>query len=117
MTLTVKTINNITVAEIVGDLDRSTSLEIQEQFLPHIHRGTRVLLDMSRVNYMSSAGLRMLLVMYREVKAREATIALAGLSERLQDIMAVTGFLKHFTVYPIVEKGIAALQQEVEHLQ
>ena len=114
MTLTVKTMNNITVAEIVGDLDRSTSLEIQEQFLPHIHRGTRVLLDMSRVNYMSSAGLRMLLVMYREVKAREATIALAGLSERLLDIMAVTGFLKHFTVSPTVEKGIAALQKESE---
>ncbi len=116
MTLTVKTINNVTVAEIVGDLDRSTSLEIQEQFLPHIHRGTRVLLDMSHVNYMSSAGLRMLLVMYREVKAREATIALAGLSERLLDIMAVTGFLKHFTVSATVEEGIAVLQQGVESI-
>ncbi|GAK50055.1 anti-sigma factor antagonist [Candidatus Moduliflexus flocculans] len=114
MTLTIKMINTVTVAEIVGDLDRSTSLEIQEQLLPHIRSGTRVLLDMSHVNYMSSAGLRMLLVMYREVKAREATIALAGLSERLKDIMAVTGFLKHFTVSPTVADGIAALRKESE---
>lgn len=114
MTLTVKTINSVTVAEITGDLDRGTSLEIQEQLLPHIHSGTQVLLDMSHVNYMSSAGLRMLLVMYREVKAREATIALAGLSERLKDIMAVTGFLKHFTVSSTVADGIAALRKESE---
>ena len=114
MTLTVKTINTVTIAEITGDLDRGTSLEIQEQLLPHIRSGTRVLLDMSQVNYMSSAGLRMLLVMYREVKTREATIALAGLSERLKDIMAVTGFFKHFTVSPTVMDGIAALRKESE---
>ena len=110
ITVNQRTQEGIQVAEIIGDIDRSTAQEIEARLLPQIQAGTRLILDMRGVNYMSSAGLRMLLIMYRELKEHQGEIALSGLSDRLQDIMAVTGFLKHFTICQSVEQGVALLQ-------
>ena len=46
--------------------------------------------------YMSSAGLRMLLVIYRTIVGQGGKVVLVGLSEELQDTMALTGFLDFF---------------------
>ncbi len=110
ITINQRTQEGILVAEIIGDIDRSTAQEIEARLLPQIQAGTRLILDMRGVNYMSSAGLRMLLIMYRELKEHQGEIALSGLSDRLQDIMAVTGFLKHFAICQSVEQGVALLQ-------
>lgn len=110
ITVNQRTQEGIQVAEIIGDIDRSTAQEIEARLLPQIQAGTRLILDMRGVNYMSSAGLRMLLIMYRELKEHQGEIALSGLPDRLQDIMAVTGFLKHFTICQSVEQGVALLQ-------
>ena len=114
ITVNQRTQEGIQVAEIIGDIDRSTAQEIEARLLPQIQAGTRLILDMRGVNYMSSAGLRMLLIMYRELKEHQGEIALSGLSDRLQDIMAVTGFLKHFTICQSVEQGVALLQSPPE---
>ena len=114
ITVNQRTQDGIQVAEIIGDIDRSTAQEIEARLLPQIQAGTRLILDMRGVNYMSSAGLRMLLIMYRELKEHQGEIALSGLSDRLQDIMAVTGFLKHFTICQSVEQGVALLQTPPE---
>ena len=114
ITVNQRTQEGIQIAEIIGDIDRSTAQEIEARLLPQIQAGTRLILDMRGVNYMSSAGLRMLLIMYRELKEHQGEIALSGLSDRLQDIMAVTGFLKHFTICQSVEQGVALLQSPPE---
>ena len=113
MEIAIQQQDELSIVALSGELNSQTASLAQERLTPLGEPGCRVVLDLGQVSYMSSAGLRMLLVMYREVKARDATIALAGLSERLQDIMAVTGFLKHFTVSPTVEEGIAALEKEI----
>ena len=69
----------------------------------------RVLLDMSGVNYISSAGLRALLMLYRQMAANDGQVALCGLTESIQDVMSVTGFLEFFAAYDTLEEGLAAL--------
>jgi len=59
---------------------------------------------------MSSAGLRMLLAMYRQVKSSDAHVVLAGLSEEIEDTMSMTGFLRFFTTSETVEAGLAVLK-------
>lgn len=112
MELNIKTINKVNVVEIIGDIDGKTAPEIQQQLQSEIGADPKILLDMSKVEYMSSAGLRMLLSMYRQVKESDGRIVLAGLSEEIQDIMSVTGFLSHFTTYSTVDDGLNALQEE-----
>ena len=61
-----------------GELDANTSPVAQQQILPLATPGGRMLLDMTGVTFMSSAGLRLLLTTYREVAARNGKVALAA---------------------------------------
>lgn len=109
MKIDVKTIGPVTLVEMSGDIDGRTAAEVQEQILLLVRPGGRILLDMGRVGYMSSAGLRMLLTTYRQVYYNKGQIALAGISKELEDTMFMTGFLRFFTAYDTVEAGLAAL--------
>ena len=112
MELHISTKDSVIIVDIDGDIDGKTAHEIQEQLLPQIHAGSKVLLDMNGVGYMSSAGLRMLLSMYRRTQSHDGRIALAGLSQEISDIMAMTGFINHFTVCDSIEAGIRELNKE-----
>jgi|RhiMetdeSRZDD1v2_1073273.scaffolds.fasta_scaffold410377_2 anti-sigma B factor antagonist len=109
MEINVKSIAQVTVVEIVGDIDSNTAPQAQEQVLPLAQQGTRILLDMSGVEYMSSAGLRMLLSMYRQISRQNGGIVLVGLNEEIKDTMAITGFLNFFITRDTVDEGLQAL--------
>ncbi len=48
-----------TLAVIIGDIDGKTASIVQERVLPLVSSGKNCLLDMGKVEYMSSAGLRL----------------------------------------------------------
>lgn len=110
MDITTKTVQGVTVVHIVGDIDGKTAPELQEQVSALVQPGIKILLDMTRVDYMSSAGLRMLLATYRQVSSSDGHIVLAGLSEDIKDTMSMTGFLRFFATYETLEAGLAALK-------
>jgi anti-sigma B factor antagonist len=110
MDLTVREVGGVQVVELSGALDANTSPVAQQQILLLVAQGARILLDMQRVSFMSSAGLRLLLSTYRAVTAGSATVALAGLSPDLRDTMSATGFLPFFAIYDTQESGLQALQ-------
>lgn len=110
MDVKVSRVGAVDVVALSGELDANTSPVAQQQILPLATEGARILLDMTGVTYMSSAGLRLLLATYREVVARNGKVALSTLSEDLKDTMSVTGFLTFFTVHDDMEAGLHALQ-------
>lgn len=109
MKITISTLKQATVVSIEGDLDASTAPEAQAKILPLAESGAKIALDMSRVPYMSSAGLRMLLATYRAIAGKGGKVVLVGLSSDLQDTMSLTGFLDFFTHYDSLDAGLANL--------
>jgi anti-sigma B factor antagonist len=109
MEITVKPVGQVTVIEISGEIDSNTAPQAQERILPLAEPGSKLLLDMSGVEYMSSAGLRMLLSMYRQVAQHNGSIVLVGLAEEIKDTMSITGFLNFFTTRDTVDEGLKAL--------
>lgn len=99
----------VPVAAIAGEIDGKTAPQAQAQLMPVIERAGRVLMDMTGVSYMSSAGLRILLLLYRQATARDGKVVLVGLTDQIRDTMAMTGFLKYFMVCGSVEEGLEAL--------
>ena len=112
MEINVKNREDVKVVELSGDVDANTAPEVQKRVLPLAEPGSKVLVDMTKVPYMSSAGLRMLLSLYRQTEAKEGKLVLVGLSEDLQDTMSVTGFLNFFTTGNTLEEGLAALRSD-----
>jgi len=109
MEINVKSIGEVTVVEISGDIDSNTAPQTQEQVLPLAQPGSKILLDLNGVEYMSSAGLRMLLSMYRQISRGSGGIVLVGLGEEIKDTMSITGFLNFFTTRDTVDEGLQAL--------
>jgi len=109
MEITSRKVDDVTVVEIAGELTAQTAGKSQDEVLMLAEPHARMILDMSRVSFMSSAGLRMLLVLYRTIKGRGGEISIVGLSEDLQNTMSVTGFLNLFHHHRTLEAGLADL--------
>lgn len=96
---------DITIVTLAGEVDANTAPKIHEVILPLAEPGSKILLDMTAVPYMSSAGLRLLLYLYRQTTGNSAQLVLVGLSEELIDTMSVTGFLDFFTTRTTLAEG------------
>lgn len=110
MDININTVEQITVVTLAGDIDASNAADVQKEVLPLVQAESRILMDMRKVPYMSSAGLRMLLSLYRQVTAKDGKVVLVGLSEEIRDTMSVTGFLDFFITCETVDSGLAVLK-------
>jgi anti-sigma B factor antagonist len=110
MDINIHHIDDITIVELNGVFDSNTAYSVQETILPLADSSSKLLLDMSNVTYMSSAGLRILLLLYRRISENIGRIIVTGLSESLSEVMAITGFLDFFTVATNRDVGLENLR-------
>ncbi|MFI6731659.1 STAS domain-containing protein [Nonomuraea sp. NPDC050451] len=99
----------VTVISLEGQLDSETAPRVQQDLQALFPSEGLIVLDLSRTLYMSSAGLRVLLLVYRQAQHGTVRLALTGLSPDVRAIMEATGFLGFFTVVESVEQGVEAL--------
>jgi anti-sigma B factor antagonist len=109
MNVQVRQENGIDVIELEGSLDGKTAPEVREQIRPVLSRAEKLILDLSHVGYLSSAGLRLLLLTYREVTARKGKVVLLGVSQDIKMVMSHTGFLTFFTLADSREQATQAV--------
>lgn len=107
---------SVSLIDLVGDVDGGTAPLVQADVLAAAEPGVKMILNMSQVGYMSSAGLRMLLSVYRQVSMQEGKVILVGLAEEIQDTMSVTGFLDFFTTTDTLEQAFTALELKASAL-
>jgi anti-sigma B factor antagonist len=99
---------SVTRVELEGSIDGKTAPQIREELSLSLPQVQNLIIDMTRVDYLSSAGLRLLLLVYREVTARKGKLVLVGVSPEIRTVMSHTGFLSFFT--------LADSQQEAVHV-
>ena len=101
--------NGILTVRLEGSLDGKTAPEAREHLQRFLAANSKLILDLSKVDYLSSAGLRLLLVLYRELTARKGKLALLGVSEDIRTVMSHTGFLSFFTLVDSEVEAVAAV--------
>ena len=85
--------NEVTTVVAGGRLDVMGAPEIEASCKKLISEGTkRLLLDMASVEYISSAGLRSLLVLAKAMKASGGTLVLCSLTAAVREVMEISGF-------------------------
>ncbi|MBF2057632.1 MAG: anti-sigma factor antagonist [Cyanobacterium sp. T60_A2020_053] len=105
MEIKITTQDNLQIVAIEGDIDSSVASDVTEKIVPLATENAQVILEMTAVEYMSSAGLRTLLSMHRQATNNSAKLILVGLSEDIKDTMSVTGFLDFFTTADSLEEA------------
>lgn len=98
MQVDVRDAGGVIFIEPVGDIDGKTAPEFQAAVLGLIQPAARIVLNLKQVGFMSSAGLRSVLLIYREAKSRHAKVVLSQLNDDIRSSMSATGFLSFFVV-------------------
>lgn len=95
---------DITVIQIIGKLDSNTSAEFEKQILALINSGeNKFLIDGSKLDYISSAGLRVLLFSAKKLKASGGKIILSSLKDHIREVFDIAGFSAIFPIFETAE--------------
>ncbi len=81
-----------------GRLDTATAPQLQEVLIPAFDEAEDVVLDFEKLAYVSSAGLRVLLMGQKEAKKKSGSLALRGVSEDIMEVLEMTGFADMLTI-------------------
>ncbi len=111
MKIDIHTSDDITIVTLSGELNGRTAPDVQAKLLPFIQPDCKLVLDMRAVTYMSSAGLRFMLLIHRQTTNQGGQVVLTGLSEWVKDTMSITGFLDFFDAYASLDDGIEAVRR------
>ena len=110
MEITQKEENGIVSISIEGRLDADSSPEAEKVVKEALEgQTTRVLFNLSALEYLSSAGLRVLLSAAKEMRRRDGKIVLCSLNEFVKEIFEVSGFQSLIPITDSVESGIELL--------
>lgn len=101
---------DIFIGSISGRLDTATAGAFDQQFRKSYgNKNSSVVLDLSELSYVSSAGLRSLLVVAKTIAAAQKKFAIFGVQDTVREILAVSGFLRTFTLCATLEEAQAAV--------
>jgi anti-anti-sigma factor len=100
---------HVTLVELVGRVDSGNANLLAEALGQEIENGhTHLVLDLSSVDYMSSAGLRELVSAYKKVKRVAGDLRLVQPSPRVQEILEISGLDTIFQIFPARMEAIAS---------
>lgn len=85
------------VATLEGELDTTAALQMEQTLQPLLNnKGRDILIDCTRLEYIASSGLRILMAILKRTKAEGKTVTLRNVNEDIKDVFRVTGFLPLF---------------------
>jgi anti-sigma B factor antagonist len=96
-----------TVIGITGRLD-TTTYALLEKRLSDLVEGNhdRILLDCAGMDYISSSGLRILLMTLKKITLAKGKFALCGLQENIREIFEISGFTSIFKIYASQDEAL-----------
>ncbi|WP_176015141.1 STAS domain-containing protein [Victivallis sp. Marseille-Q1083] len=95
---------------ITGRLDAATAGEGERQITELTANTSRLLVDMAGLEYISSAGLRVLLIVAKKMGQRGGRLALCALTPGVKEVFDISGFSSIFKIFPTRPEGGAFLK-------
>jgi anti-anti-sigma factor len=94
-----------------GRIDHASAERFEAALIPHLGacnaEGPACVLDMNAVDYISSVGLRVLMVAHRQTQAQGGRLAIAGLTPLVREVFEISRFDQVFEVFPSVEEALS----------
>jgi anti-sigma B factor antagonist len=96
-----------------GRVDHATAADFERAVVPLLDRATGpragLVFDLERVTYVSSVGLRVLMIASKSLRARGARIAVAAMQPMVAEILDICRFGAVVEVFPTVDAALDAL--------
>lgn len=109
MEISTRTIDDIHIVAIAGNLDSTTSPEAQKALDAVLAGARKVALDFSALDYISSAGLRVLLGAAKQLRASGGTLRVFGLNQSVREVFEISGFSAILAVHPSEAEALGGI--------
>jgi anti-anti-sigma factor len=105
---------NIAVATPSGRLDHSAAAAFEQALLPLLddQNAAGLIVDFADVEYISSVGLRVLMIAAKQMRGRKARVAAVALQPIVAEIFAISRFDAVFEVFASLRDALAAMSPE-----
>ncbi len=101
MTIATETTPTATIVALQGQLNSANAGTIEAEVLGLVSGGARnLVLDFAALDYISSAGLRMVLVVAKRLKQEGGLLVLCGMQPHVREVFDISGFLAILNVEP-----------------
>jgi anti-sigma B factor antagonist len=116
MNVTSRRFANAVSVQVAGRLDQDTCEAFRGQLMGFVegaaHDGGAIVLDLSQLEYVSSAGLRCFMLASRQAKAQHGRIFVAALQPMVREIFEISHFNLIFQVFPTVREALGAVSAD-----
>jgi anti-anti-sigma factor len=110
MEITTRDYHNANVIRVTGRVDAGTYVELENKLKEYLDGGHKhLVLEMDGTEYLSSAGVRVLISTQKSLKPRGGRLALSQLSDRVKDVLKLAGV---DVLFPTYDTTVAALATE-----
>lgn len=102
--------DDVLTADVGGRIDGSNAVEFEAAIRAAIMESDRaVIMDFEKLSYISSAGLRVILLVAKFLQNRDTKLVLCSLSDPVREVFEISGFDKILPVLPTRADALAAL--------
>jgi len=93
MEINIREVNGVNIVEFIGNLDTNTAPEAENQINGLLDGGaSKILVNFENLNYISSAGLRVLLATAKKMMASSGSLKICSLNNTVQEVFDISGF-------------------------
>ena len=94
-----KTVDGSTlVLALEGRLDTTTAPQLENELKVSLYDTKALTLDMEKLEYLSSAGLRVLLSAQKQMQKQKAEMVVVNVNEIIMEVFEITGFVDIITI-------------------
>ena len=104
---------DVALLQVGGRLDVATGPEMTAALTEVLEGGcTKLVLDMGGLEYISSAGLRALLVGRKAFAPKGGQIVICGLKDYIEEVFEISGFISLFPICATVDQALDAVEKD-----
>ena len=97
----------ISIFKLNGRLDSNTSPALEKKLVSAIENGTRsMVIDFENLDYISSAGLRIILKTAKDLKRTEGNIVLCAMQDYVREVFEIAGFDTFLPIFSTVDEAL-----------
>ena len=112
MSISTSNIGSVFIVTPNGRLDTNTSPEAEKLITDAIDGGeSKVVVDFSKTDYISSAGLRIILKTAKLLKPKNGIVALCNANEQIEEVLEISGFLGMIKTLDSLDEAVATVSE------
>jgi len=103
--------DDLTIISLVGRLDTISAEELKNEIVPLIKNGgKKIIFNFVNLDYISSAGLRILLVATKMMKEKEGLLILCNINDFINEIFEISGFNQILSITNTFEEALVSIK-------